>query len=67
MKAIHLILAAMLLSAPLSAQTISDSGHRTVGFIKSDGTIQNSSYRTIAYADDVTLEWAALFFFFHLN
>ena len=31
------------------AQTLTDSNYRTVGYIKSDGTIQDASYRTIGH------------------
>ena len=46
--------AAILISALLScgiccAQKVSDSGYRTVGFIKSDGTVQDSGYRTVGH------------------
>ena len=51
MKARHLIL---LLIAALScntmmAQKITDTGYRTVGYIKSDGTIQDCGYHTVGH------------------
>ena len=32
-----------------AAQRITDSGYRTVAYIKSDGTIQDGSYKTIGH------------------
>lgn len=53
MKRILTILLTALLSYTLcNAQNISDSGYRTVGHIKSDGTVQDSGYRTIGYVKD---------------
>ena len=50
MKRFLTILFTVLLSCLLcNAQKISDSGYRTVGFIKSDGTVQDSGYRTIGH------------------
>lgn len=50
MKRILAILSALLLSCMLcNAQKISDSGYRTVGYIKSDGTVQDSAYKTIGH------------------
>ena len=50
MKRIPAILFTVLLSCMLcSAQKISDSGYRTVVFIKSDGTVQDSGYKTIGH------------------
>lgn len=57
-----LILMAVLSYNTLMAQIITDSGYRTVGYIKSDGTIQDSSYRTIGHAKNIPMEWAALYF-----
>lgn len=67
MRRLVAILLAVLLSCMLcNAQRVSDSGYRTVGFIKSDGTVQDSGYRTIGHTSDVPMEWAALYFFFKL-
>ncbi len=50
MKRIAAILISVLLACMVcSAQKISDSGYRTVGYIKSDGTVQDSDYRTIGH------------------
>ena len=65
MKRILTILFAVLLPCMLcNAQKISDSGYKTVGFIKPDGTVQDSAYRTIDHAKDKPMAWAALYFFF---
>ena len=44
-----LILLAVLSYNTLMAQIITDSGYRTVGYIKSDGTIQDSGYHTVVH------------------
>ena len=44
--------------------TVQDSNYRTIGHIKSDGTVQDSNYKTIGHAKGVSMEWAALYFFF---
>ena len=44
-----LFLAISMVSMDVMAQRLTDSGYRTVGYIKQDGTIQDSSYRTIGY------------------
>ena len=36
----------------------------TIGYIKSDGTVQDGSYRTIGHADGIPLSWTAFYFFF---
>lgn len=54
----------LALAMPLNAQRITDAGYRTVGYIKTDGTVQDASYRTIGHAGDIPMRWAALFFFF---
>lgn len=65
MRRLAVILLALLLSCMFcNAQRISDSGYRTVGFIKSDGTVQDASNRTIGHTRDVPMVWAALYFFF---
>ncbi|MGZ3921441.1 MAG: 5-fold beta-flower protein, partial [Bacteroidia bacterium] len=35
-----------------------------VGYVKSDGTVENSSHSTIGHASGVKKEWAAVVFFF---
>ena len=45
--ALLLSLCALCLATEAAAQHITDSGYRTVGHIKDDGTIQDASYRTI--------------------
>ena len=62
--AFFLILMSCLLSGTAFAQSITDGSYRTIGFIKSDGTIQNANYRTIGHANGVPMKWAAFFFFF---
>ena len=50
MKKLIAIITTLLLAATFcQAQKLTDSGYRTVGYIKADGTIQNSSYRTVGY------------------
>ena len=59
----HIILFVVLLGLAISAhaQTITDSGYRTVAHIKSDGTIQDSGYRTIGHIkSDGTVQDAGL-------
>ena len=51
-------------SAPVAAQRVTDSGYRTVAHIKSDGTIQDASFRVIGHAEGVPRKWAAYYFFF---
>lgn len=48
-KIVTMLLAALLSCLLCNAQRISDSGYRTVGFIKSDGTVQDSGYSTIGH------------------
>lgn len=54
MKRILTPLIAVLLAAaafPAAAQKITDNGYRCVGYIKikSDGTVQDASYRTVGH------------------
>ena len=52
MKRILFILMATALltgAADAFAQRMQDGSYRTVGYIKSDGTVQDGSYRTIGY------------------
>ncbi len=59
-----LALTAFLSGTSLHAQTVTNGNYATVGYIKSDGTIQDGSYRTIGHARDIPRNWAAWFFFF---
>jgi hypothetical protein len=44
---------------------VQDGSYRTIGHIKSDGTVQDGSYRTIGHADSsLRTEWVAWFYFF---
>ena len=47
--ALILIQALCLLSGAAFAQSITDGSYRTIGFIKSNGTIQDASYKTIGF------------------
>lgn len=49
---------------PGFAQRVTDGSYQTVAHIKSDGTIQDSNYRTIGHADGIPMKWAAFYFFF---
>lgn len=53
-----------LFSGDLYAQSIKYSSYQTVSHIKSDGTIQDSNYRTIGHASSFPMKWAAFYFFF---
>lgn len=64
MNRIALILAAVLLALPMTAQTAKDGSYRTVANIESDGTVKDSAYRTIGHAGRIPRRWAALHFFF---
>ena len=67
MKTVYTILFSfclLLLSIGAYAQRISDSGYRTIGYIQSDGTIQDASYRIVGHADGIPLYQAAYYFFF---
>ena len=64
MNRIALILAAVLLALPMTAQTVKDGSYRTVAHIESDGTVKDSAYRTIGHAGRIPRRWAALYFFF---
>ena len=46
------------------AQRVTNGSYQTVAYIKSDGTIQDSGYRTIGYAKDIPKAWVAWYFFF---
>lgn len=54
MKSFFLTLLALAVLACSSAyaQQVSDSGYRTIAYIKSDGTIQDGSYRIVGYIKD---------------
>lgn len=43
------LLFGLAMAQDIFAQQITDSGYRTVGYIKSDGTIQDSNYHTVGY------------------
>lgn len=45
-----------------AAQTIQNASYQTVGYIKTDGTIQDRTYRTIGH--NIPRKWAVLYFFF---
>ena len=69
MPSIRKILLLLVLSlgflSVAQGQAIKNSSYQTVAHIKSDGTIQDASYRTIGHASGIPMEWAAFFFFFH--
>lgn len=66
MKRFALILVALfaLCCAPTYAQRVTDGTYQTVAHIKSDGTIQDTNYRTIGHARGIPKAWAAWYFFF---
>ena len=68
MNCIRIILLSVLLLASSSAiaqsYRVTDGGYRTVANIRSDGTIQDASYRTIGHAAGIPRRWAAFYFFF---
>ncbi len=47
-----LSLCALCIATEAAAQHITDSGYRTVGHIKSDGTIQDASYKIVGHLKD---------------
>ena len=51
LRSLYLLITLALLGLSLSAgaQTLKDGSYRTVGHIKSDGTVQDGSYRTIGH------------------
>ena len=57
----------MLLCYDAQAQKITNGSYQSVGYIKSDGTIQDGSYRTIGHAKGIPATWAAVFFFFQMK
>lgn len=60
MHRLVLFLIAILASGVAFAQQVTDSGYRTVGYIKADGTVQDSSYRTIGHVrNDGTVQDAS--------
>ena len=61
-----LLAVALCFCAGARAQEIRGGNYGTVGYIKSDGTVQDSHYKTIGYAKNIPTRWAALFFFFKL-
>ncbi len=65
MRKFLFIAAVMLLSlANAYGQTVKNSSFQTIANIKSDGTIQDDSYRTIGYAKGLPARWATYYFFF---
>ena len=48
-RIIYALTALLLSFAFCNAQKITDSGYRTVGYIKADGTIQDASYKTVGH------------------
>ena len=46
------------------AQRMQNGSYSTVGYIRSDGTVQDRNYTTIGRTQGVSKEWAACFFFF---
>ena len=61
---ILLALLGALLCGEAYAQRVTNSSFQTIGYIKSDGTIQDSSFRTLGYAPGISMAWVAWFFFF---
>ena len=60
-----LALAALLTGGEAYAQRLQNGNYSTVGYLKSDGTIQDDSYRTIGHADSgLKQAWVAWFYFF---
>ena len=67
MKRIAVLLVMLLgtlLCSEAFAQRVTNSNYQTVAHIKSDGTIQDSNYRTIGHAPGIPTAWAAWYFFF---
>ena len=71
MKKITFAISLCLLSLSASAQEYisqrpaeQDASFKVSGYFKKDGTIQDSSFRTIGHADGIPMKWAAYFFFF---
>ena len=65
MRRLQTILIAVFLlavSMGAAAQTIQNASYQTVGYIKTDGTIQDRTYRTIGH--NIPRKWAVLYFFF---
>ena len=52
------------LSSEAYAQRVTNGSYQTIANIKSDGTVQDSNYRTIGYAKGIPARWAAYYFFF---
>ena len=61
------VLAAGCFTFNASAQRMQNGSYSTTGYIKSDGTVQDGSYRTIGHYSGVSQEWAAAFFFFFFD
>lgn len=63
-KLFVLLFAALLSLGVCCAQQVTDGGFKTIGHVKSDGTVQDSGFKTIGHANGIKREWAAWFFFF---
>lgn len=48
-KLFVLLFAALLSLGVCCAQQVTDGGFKTIGYIKSDGTVQDAGYRTIGH------------------
>ena len=66
MKRLMIFLSAVLmLSCTIAgAQRIASSSFTTLAYIRDDGTVQDSSFRTIGYAKGIPRQRAAFYFFF---
>ena len=61
---IFLMLLGTLFCGKTYAQRVTNSNYQTVAHIKSDGTVQDASFRTLGYAPGISMAWVAWFFFF---
>ena len=70
MNKLYLLIASVVVSTLMSvcftldAQTVKNANFQTLAHFKSDGTVQDASYRTIGYAKGIPLQLAAFYFFF---
>ena len=60
-----ILAAAMPMS--ISAQAVRNSTYSTVGYVRSDGRVENSNHSCLGYVEGMSREWAAAFFFFFFN
>ena len=68
MKHFLLIALTLLLTAiSANAQSVYNSNNSTVGYVRSDGRVENNNHSCIGRVDGVSREWAAAFFFFFFN